>query len=78
VTPQDGLSIVLRGWEWEPAPGWKKHLLLIAPAAALLAAVVYVGAVRTHACGHDIMLFLDGAWRVLNGQRPHVGSYTPM
>jgi len=71
-------SVILRGWEWEPAPGWRKHLLFAAPAAALLAAVVYVGAVRTHACGHDIMQFLDGAWRVLNGQRPHVGSYTPM
>ena len=72
------LSIILGGWEWEPAPGWKRHLLFIAPAAVLLAAVVYVGAVRTHACGHDIMQLLDGAWRVLNGQRPHVDFYSPL
>jgi len=58
--------------------GWKKHLLFLAPAVALLAAVVYVGAVRTHACGHDIMQSLDGAWRVLNGQRPHVDFYSPL
>ena len=72
------LAGVVSVWEWEPAGRWKKHLLYLAPAAALVAATVYVGAVRTHACGHDIIQFLDGAWRVLNGQRPHVDFYSPL
>jgi len=40
-------------------------VLLTVPACA-----AFIGAVRTHLYGHDIFTFLDGGWRVLNGQRP--------
>jgi hypothetical protein len=38
----------------------------------LSAVTAWIGAVHTYRFGHDIMLMLDGAWRVLNGQRPSV------
>jgi hypothetical protein len=72
------LEAVLRLWECEPAWGWRKHLLFLLPAAVVCGAVAYVGAVRTHACGHDVFVFLDGAWRMWNGQRPHVDFYSVM
>ncbi len=39
---------------------------LISAAAAL------TGAVHTRIFGHDIFIFLDAGWRVLNGQRPEI------
>jgi hypothetical protein len=56
----------------------RKHLWFLLPSAVICAGVVYVGAVRTHTAGHDIIQFLDVAWRLLNGQRPHVDFYSPM
>ncbi|MFB3776800.1 MAG: hypothetical protein ACE141_04290 [Bryobacteraceae bacterium] len=56
----------------------KKHLWFLLPAALICAGVGYVGAVRTHTAGHDVLQFLDVAWRLLNGQRPHVDFYSPM
>ncbi len=41
-------------------------VLLISAAAAA------VGAVHTRIFGHDIFVFLDAGWRVLNGQRPEI------
>jgi hypothetical protein len=69
---------ILRLWEWEPGQGFGKHLLFLLPAAVLCGAAAYVGAVRTHTCGHDIFVFLDGAWRVLSGQRPYADFYSPL
>jgi hypothetical protein len=43
----------------------------------LCLATIYIGAVRTHRYGHDIVHLLDGGWRVLNGQRPHVDFVSP-
>jgi hypothetical protein len=36
------------------------------------AATAAVGAVHTRIFGHDIFIFLDAGWRVLNGQRPEI------
>ena len=44
-------------------------LLLVSASAA------FTGAVHTKIFGHDIFFLLDNAWRVLNGQRPHL-DYT--
>lgn len=41
-------------------------VLLISAATAL------TGAVHTRIFGHDIFIFLDAGWRVLNGQRPEI------
>ena len=72
-----GLSGILRSWSWEARIGWRRHLLFVLPAATLLLATVYIGAVRTHVYGHDIVHLLDGGWRILNGQRPHVDFLCP-
>jgi len=69
---QGVLERFVRAWLWEPAPGWQRHFAFLAPAGILLTAVAYVGAVRTHACGHDVLFMLNTAWRILCGQRPHV------
>ena len=44
---------------------------------AFCALTVYTGAVQTHTDGHDIFFFLDGGWRALHGQRPHVDFVSP-
>ncbi len=75
---QGTLEGLLRLWEWEPASGWRRHFVFLGPAALLLAAVAYIGAVRTHTCGHDVILTLDDAWRVLCGQRPHVDYFSAL
>ena len=31
----------------------------------------YIGLTGIYIYAHDVFVFLDGAWRVLNGQRPH-------
>ncbi len=38
----------------------------------------YIGLTGIHIYTHDVFVFLDGAWRVLNGQRPHNDFYTPL
>ncbi len=36
------------------------------------AAAAVIGAVHTRIFGHDVFIFFDAGWRVLNGQRPEV------
>jgi len=50
-------------------------------ACALLAVIgwmtLFLGALHNNTYNvHDTFIFLDGAWRVLSGQRPHVDFYT--
>lgn len=45
--------------------------------ASILAAVVSIGAVHTRSYTPDIFFVLNGAWRVLNGQIPHIDFYSP-
>lgn len=40
--------------------------------------IVSLGAAHQEEFGHDLGIFLDGAWRVLQGQRPHVDFHTPI
>lgn len=40
--------------------------------------IVLLGAVHQEEFGHDIGIFLDGAWRVFQGQRPHLDFHTPL
>ncbi len=46
--------------------------MFVSTCLALAAVTAWIGAVHTYRFGHDIVLMLDGAWRVLNGQRPSV------
>jgi len=51
---------------------------------AVCAAAASAGAVHTKIFGHDIFVFLDGGWRVTNGQRPNtdfspgIGTLLPL
>ena len=52
--------------------------LLIGAMAALCLARAYVGMWGYRTYTHDAFSALDGAWRVLNGQVPHVNFYTAL
>jgi len=52
-------------------------LLFFAGLALICGATAFIGAVPTRIFGHDIFFLLDNAWRVINGQRPHVDYYSP-
>src|SRR4051812_16471017 len=53
-------------------------VLLVCLVAALLccAARAYVGLYGMVLYTHDTFAFLDGAWRLMNGQLPHINFYT--
>jgi hypothetical protein len=46
--------------------------------ALIAAAVALTGAVTITISAHNTFILLDGAWRVLNGQRPHVDFYSAL
>ena len=39
---------------------------------------LWIGLPHTSIYGHDLFVLLDGSWRVLAGQRPHVDFYSPL
>jgi hypothetical protein len=47
-------------------------------AAAIAGVLLWVGAYPLRATGHDLLLPLDAAWRVLSGQVPHNDFYSPL
>jgi hypothetical protein len=52
--------------------------LLLLILAALAGLVLYAGTLVQTACGNDVVVLLDGAWKVLHGYRPHADFYTPL
>ena len=64
------------GWltDWKPRRLGAAALVLVAP---ILATVAWIGAAPTHAYAQDVFFVLNGAWRVLNGQAPHVDFFSP-
>jgi hypothetical protein len=57
---------------WRLSPSYSLDACAILLILAVSAGTAIVGAVHTRIFGHDIFLFLDSGWRVLNGQRPAV------
>jgi hypothetical protein len=55
-----------------PTPSRMRDLLFLVILISICAIPVYVGVPRTKLYGSDILFFLDGGWRVVSGQRPHV------
>lgn len=51
-------------------------IIAIAAIAAVASGAAYIGAVRTMYYGHDIVPMLNGAWRVVCGQKPHIDFYS--
>jgi hypothetical protein len=64
-------ALTRRIWSNRDYPAWL-DAAYYACLALLCGLVAWIGAVHTFAYGHDIFAVLDGAWRVLNGQRPHI------
>ena len=57
----------------------RKHdVVLTLLLASICVAVLVLGVPRMVIYGHDVFVSLDGAWRVLNGQRPAVDFYAQM
>ncbi len=54
---------------------WARWCLLIVVALIGLARA-RIGLAGTQMFSHDAFMLLDGGWRMLNGQRPHVDFYT--
>ncbi len=54
---------------------WVRVCLILGVAAACLIRA-RIGLAGTQIFSHDAFMLLDGAWRMLNGQRPHVDFYS--
>ncbi len=54
---------------------WIRVTLLLLVTGFCLARA-YVGLMGTQGYSHDAFMLLDGAWRMLNGQRPHIDFYS--
>ena len=52
--------------------------LLVVILVALAGLVLYAGTMVQTVFGHDALVLLDGAWKVLYGYRPHADFYTPL
>src|SRR5947209_18349739 len=56
-------------------PLWVR-LCLIGTMILICAARALIGLKATSVFTHDAFMFLDGAWRMMNGQRPHIDFYS--
>ena len=52
-----------------------RNLLLLIALLAICTAIFALGVPRLRAYGHDVFFCLDGAWRIVNGQRPVLDFY---
>jgi hypothetical protein len=68
---------LLRLWSGAPRSSAKRHIFFAVALAAICGAAIYVGAPPAIRYPEDYGQFLDGAWRLLNGQRPHIDFYSP-
>jgi len=70
------LAAVLNTWDWLAV---RRLAPVLYAVLALIATLVMVEAPhRTHRWAPDTFLFLDGGWRVYNGQRPYVDFYAAL
>lgn len=59
-----------------PATGIRWTVFAFAIIALACGAVLQLGVPHAAIYGHDTFIVLDGGWRVLNGQRPHLDFYS--
>lgn len=68
----------LIGWWAGPEPDLNRssrHLLLLIALLGICTAIFALGVPRLRGYGHDVFFCLDGAWRIVNGQRPVLDFY---
>lgn len=56
-------------------PVWVRLVLLLLIAGFCLTRA-YIGLTGSQGYSHDAFMFFDGAWRMMNGQRPHIDFYS--
>ncbi len=61
---------LVRRWSGEDAGSVRQTRVLAAVLGVICFATLLTGVPRLRIYGHDVFMCLDGAWRVLNGQRP--------
>jgi len=66
---------LVRGWTGTADRRIMRHRAVMLCLLILCAATFALGVPRLRIYGHDVFAALDGAWRVLNGQRPAVDFY---
>ena len=80
-TAQQRAPILGKIWNVWCSP-WPLSERMITALASMLvgycAILVWLGALHASLFGQDSFVFLDGGWRVLNGQRPHVDFHTAL
>ena len=64
-----------RWWTGDDRANRSRPLWLAFWLACVCAACLLVGVPRSRIYGHDVFFMMDGAWRVLHGQRPGVDFY---
>ena len=76
-------ELLARGSRWF-INAWQRPILnstankvvLFAAMAALCGVRAYIGLIGTRNFSHDAFMLFDGAWRMLNGQHPHIDFYS--
>jgi hypothetical protein len=73
-----GTATFIRLWNYPLLKHiWVRALLFIS-ILGFCAARAYIGLSGTQMFSHDAFMLLDGAWRMMHGQRPHIDFYSHM
>src|SRR3954447_15018475 len=67
---------LLRHWTGEAGSPTARHAIVLAALSLICAATVFIGTPRLCKYTPDVFIFLDGGWRILHGQRPHVDFFS--
>jgi hypothetical protein len=63
-------------WELPILNRKRSKLFLLSAVLGLCLIRAYIGLIGARLFAHDAFMFFDGAWRMLNGQRPHIDFYS--
>ena len=66
----------VRFWELPILNGTRRKLFLLGVVIGLCALRAYIGLIGARLFVPDAFMLFDGAWRMMNGQRPHIDFYS--
>ena len=75
ITPRKGSPLerlFVLGQDSEIPSLRRPWIVLLVALAVICGVTAFIGIVPTRIYGHDVFVGLEGGWRVINGQRPHV------
>ena len=76
VKPANIVTGLVTAWQYPVLSSLANKLIFLTLMAAVCVCRVYVGLVGSRLYSHDAFMLFDGAWRMLNGQRPHADFYS--